>query len=165
MFDFLKYKYTLETHKHALCTCVIYIIIDLHLITLICVKLLSISSYITIKMYFFDCIQRGGVACGEVKRGTVRFVFGTRSNSPSPTFLILILFIRCLLVGVREGLWVGISLSYKWKQIGVFFRRIVYVYELFSTWNKPYNGIKNQGLYHFFASIGPSLFTVDSWWS
>jgi hypothetical protein len=30
------------------------------------------------------------------------------------------LFIRCLLVGVREGLWVGISLSYKWRQIGVF---------------------------------------------
>jgi hypothetical protein len=42
--------------------------------------------------------------------------------------LILKFFIRCLLVGVREGLWVGISLSYKWKQIGVFFRRIVYVY-------------------------------------
>jgi hypothetical protein len=51
-------------------------------------------------MYFFDCIQRVGVACGEVKRGTVRFVFGTRSNFP-PTFLILKLFIRCLLVGVR----------------------------------------------------------------
>ena len=62
----------------------ICIIIDLHLITLICTKLLSISSHITIKMYFFDCIQRGGVACGEVKRGTVRFVFGTRSNSPPP---------------------------------------------------------------------------------
>jgi hypothetical protein len=31
----------------------------------------------------------------------------------SPTFLILKLFIRCLLVGVREGFWVGISLSYK----------------------------------------------------
>ena len=71
------------------------------------------------KMYVFDCIQRGGIACGEVKRGTVRFVFGTRSNSPPPppTFLILKLFIRCLLVGVREG--VGISLSYKWKQIGI----------------------------------------------
>jgi hypothetical protein len=80
-----------------------------------------------------------------------------------PTFLILKLFIRCLLVGVREGL--GISLSYKWKQIGIFFRRIVYVYELFSTWNEPYNGIKDQGLYNFFAIIGPSLFTVDSWWS
>ena len=66
-------------------------------------------------------IQRGGVACGEVKRDTVRFVFGTWSKSPPPThFLILKLFIRCLLVGVREGLWVGISLSYKWKQIGVF---------------------------------------------
>jgi hypothetical protein len=37
------------------------------------------------------------------------------------TFLIIKLFIRCLLVGVREGLWLGISLSYKWKQIGVFF--------------------------------------------
>jgi hypothetical protein len=88
-------------------------------------------------MYFFDCIQRGGVACGEVKRGTVRFVFGTRSNFPPPPppphFLILKLFIRCLLIGVREGLGVGISLSYNWKQIGVFFRRIVCVYELFST--------------------------------
>jgi hypothetical protein len=73
-----------------------------------------------------------------------------------PTFLILKLFIRCLLVGVREGL--GISLSYKWKQIGIFFRRIVHVYELFSTWND----IKNQGLYNFFAIIGPSLLTVDS---
>jgi hypothetical protein len=64
-------------------------------------------------MYRFDCIQRGGVACGEVKRGAVRFVFGRRSNSPPPppTFLILKLFIRCLLVEVREGL--GISLSYK----------------------------------------------------
>jgi hypothetical protein len=78
-----------------------------------------------------------------------------------PTFLILKLFIRCLLVGVREGLWVGIRLSYKWKQIGIFFRRIVYVYELFSTLNWPYNGIKNQGLYNFFAIIGPSLFMVD----
>jgi hypothetical protein len=47
-----------------------------------------------------------------------------------PTFLILKLFIRFLLVGDREGLGVGISLSYKWKQIGIFFRRIVYVYEL-----------------------------------
>ena len=75
-------------------------------------------------------------------------------TSPPPPFLIIKLFIRCLLVGVREG--VGISLStYKWKQIGVFFtRRIVYVYELFSTWNEPYNGIKNQGLYNFFAIIG-----------
>jgi hypothetical protein len=81
-------------------------------------------------------------------------LFGTRSNFPPPPFLIIKLFIRCLLVGVREG--VGISLStYKWKQIGVFFtRRIVYVYELFSTWNEPYNGIKNQGLYNFFAIIG-----------
>jgi hypothetical protein len=89
----------------------ICIIIALHLIiiTLICTKLLSISSYIsniTIKMYFFDCIQRGGVAYGDVKRGTVRFVFGTRSNFPPPphTFLILNFFIRCLLVEVREGL-------------------------------------------------------------
>jgi hypothetical protein len=66
-------------------------------------------------------------AAKSVKRDTVQFVFGTRSNPPPPphTFLILKLFIRCLLVGVREGLWVGISLSYKWKQIGVFFRRIV----------------------------------------
>jgi hypothetical protein len=71
------------------------------------------------------------------------------------------LFIRCLLVGVREGLGVGISLSYKWKQIGIFFRRIVCVYELFSTRNEPYNGIINQGLYNLFAIIGPSLFTVD----
>ena len=75
-------------------------------------------------MYVFDCIQRGGIACteiayGEVKRGTVRFIFGTRSNFP-PTFLILKLFIKCLLVGVREGLGVRISLSYKWKQIGIF---------------------------------------------
>ena len=91
-------------------------------------------------MYFLDCIRRGGVACGEVKRGTVRFVFGTRSNFP-PNFLILKLFIRCYGLarvqaqgnnsGVREGF--GISLSYNWKQIGVFFRRIVYVYKLFST--------------------------------
>ena len=57
----------------------------------------------------FDCIQRGGIACGEAKRRTVRFVFGTRSNSPPPTFLILKLFIRFLLVGVREGLGVGTS--------------------------------------------------------
>ena len=35
-------------------------------------------------MYVFDCIQRGGVACGEVKRDTVRFVFGTRSNFHTP---------------------------------------------------------------------------------
>ena len=65
----------------------ICIILDLHLITLIYAKLLSISSNITIKKYFFDCIQRGGVVCGQVKRGTVRFVFGTRSNSlPPPPF-------------------------------------------------------------------------------
>jgi hypothetical protein len=73
-------------------------------------------------MYFFDCIQRGGVACGEVKSGTVRFVFEQDPTPPPPSpthFLILKLFIRCLLVGVREGL--GISLSYKWKQIGVVF--------------------------------------------
>jgi hypothetical protein len=38
----------------------------------------------------------------------------------APTFLILKLFNRCLLFGVRKGLWVGISLSYKWKQIGIF---------------------------------------------
>ena len=38
-----------------------------------------------------------------------------------------------LQVRVREGLGVGISLSYKWKQIGVFFGRIVHGYELFST--------------------------------
>ena len=50
-------------------------------------------------MYFFDCIRGGGVACGEVKRGTVGFVFETRSNFP-PNFLILKLFIRCLLVGI-----------------------------------------------------------------
>jgi hypothetical protein len=36
------------------------------LIALIWAKLLSISSYITIKMYFCYCIQRGGFACGEV---------------------------------------------------------------------------------------------------
>ena len=83
----------------------ICVIIDLHLITLICTKLPSISSYInsniTVKMYFFDCIQRGGVACGEVKRGTVRFVFGTRSNPPPPphTYLILKLFIRSMFTG------------------------------------------------------------------
>jgi hypothetical protein len=54
----------------------ICIIIDLHLIILICTKLLSNSSYIYYyKMYVFDCIQRGGIACGEVKRGTVRFVY------------------------------------------------------------------------------------------
>jgi hypothetical protein len=52
--------------------------------------------------------------------------------------------------GRRACGW-DLSLFYKCKQIGVFFRRIVYVYELFSTWNEPYNGIKNQGLYHFFA--------------
>ena len=64
-------------------------------------------------MYFFDCIQRGSVVCGKVKRGTVRFAFGTRSNSPPPHFLILKLFIRCLLVEVREWLGVGICLCYK----------------------------------------------------
>jgi hypothetical protein len=52
----------------------ICIIIDLHLITLICAKLLSISSYITIKMYFFYCIQRGGVACGEVSETWYRSI-------------------------------------------------------------------------------------------
>jgi hypothetical protein len=83
-------------------------------------------------MYFFDCIQRGGVSCGEVKRGTVRFVFGTRSDSLPLHFLILKLFIRCLVVGGREGFGVGIGLSFNWKKIGVF-RRIVYVYKLFST--------------------------------
>ena len=90
----------------------ICIIIDLHLITIICAKLLSISSYITIKMYFFKLY-----------------------SAIVSTFLILKLFIRCLLVGVMEGLWLGISLSYKWKQIGVFFfeESSMHVYELFST--------------------------------
>ena len=88
------------------------IITDLHLI---CAKLLnSISSYVTIKMYFFKLYSA--------------IVF---------TFLILKLFIRCLLVGVgvTEGLWLGISLSYKWKQIGVFSfeESSMHVYELFST--------------------------------
>jgi hypothetical protein len=56
-----------------------------------------------------------------VKRGTVRFLSGTiKIQLSPPTFLILKLFIRRLLVGVREGFGVGISLSYKWKQIGVF---------------------------------------------
>ena len=32
---------------------------------------------------------------------------------PPPIFLIIKLFIRCLLVEVREGFGVGISLSYK----------------------------------------------------
>jgi hypothetical protein len=82
----------------------ICIIIDLHLITLICTKLFSNSSYITIKC-MFSIGSEVAIACGEVKRGTVRFVFGTRSNfSPHFHFLILKLFIRCLLVGVREGL-------------------------------------------------------------
>ena len=65
----------------------------------------------------------------------VRFdLFLEQDPTFPPTFLILKLFIRRLLVGVREGFGVGISLSYKWKQIGVsVFRRIVYVYELFST--------------------------------
>jgi hypothetical protein len=66
----------------------IFIIIDLHLITLICTKLLSNWQFIIYyyKMYVFDCIQRlrGGIACGEVKRGAVRFVFETRSNFPPP---------------------------------------------------------------------------------
>ena len=80
-------------------------------------------------MYVFDCIQRGGIACGEV---VVLFdLFLEQDPTFPPTFLILKLFIRFLLVGVREGL--GISLSHKWKQISIFFRRIVYVYELFST--------------------------------
>jgi hypothetical protein len=77
--------------------------------------------------------------CGEVKRGiaTIRFIFEQGSTvflsdleiflQLSPTFLIFKLFFRRLLVGVREGFGVGISLSYKWKQIGVFFRRIVYM--------------------------------------
>ena len=62
----------------------ICIIIDLHLITLICTKLLSNWQFIIYyyKMYVFDCIQRGGIACGEVKRGTVRFFFQIRSNFP-----------------------------------------------------------------------------------
>ena len=64
----------------------ICIIIDLHLITLICTKLQFQFIIYYYKMYVFDCIQRGGSACGEVKRGTVRFVFGTRSNSPPPHF-------------------------------------------------------------------------------
>jgi hypothetical protein len=64
----------------------ICIIIDLHLITLICTKLLQFIIYLYYKMYVFDGIQRGGIACGEVKRDTVRFVFGTRSNF-SPHFL------------------------------------------------------------------------------
>jgi hypothetical protein len=70
---------------------------------------------------------------GEVKRDTFDLFLEQDPTFPSPTFLILKLFIRCLLVGVREGLGVAISLSYKWKQIWVIFRRIVYVYELFST--------------------------------
>jgi hypothetical protein len=76
------------------------------------------------------------VALRAANWNVIRFdLFLEQDPTFPPTFLILKLFIRCLLVGVREGLWVGISLSYKWKQIGVFFRRIVYVYELFSTWN------------------------------
>ena len=114
----------------------ISIIIDLHLITLIWAKLLSISSYITIKMYFFIVHVFSDVAlraAKSVKRDTVQFVFGKKSNFPHPpTFLFLKLFIRCLRVGLEKG-WVEISLAYKWKQIDVLFRRIVYVYELFST--------------------------------
>jgi hypothetical protein len=64
-------------------------------------------------MYFFIVFSEVALrAAKSVKRDTVQFVFGTRSFPP--TFLILKLFIRCLLVGVREGLWVGICLSYKW---------------------------------------------------
>jgi hypothetical protein len=59
------------------------------------------------------------LAAKSVKRDTVQFVFGTISNL-SPHFFNSQIFIRCLLVGVREGLWVEISLSYKWKQIGIF---------------------------------------------
>jgi hypothetical protein len=74
------------------------------------------------------------VALRAAKRNVVLFdLFLEQDPTPPPPFLILKLFIRFLLVGVREGLGVGISLSYKWKQIGIFFRRIVYVYELFST--------------------------------
>ena len=84
----------------------ISIIIDLHLITLICTKLLSMSSYITIKMYFFDRIQRGSVACGKVKRDTVRFIFNLEQDPTPPPPHTHTLFN---------------------------FRRIVYVYEFFST--------------------------------
>jgi hypothetical protein len=146
------------------CTLVfVCIIIDLHLITFICTKLLSNSSYIyAIKCMF--SIVFSEVALRAAKWNAVLFdLFLEQDPTFPPTFLILKLFIRFLLVGVREGL--GISLSHKCKQISIFFGRIVYVYELFSTWNEPYNGIKNQALYNFFAIIGPSLFTVDSWWS
>jgi hypothetical protein len=57
-------------------------------------------------MYIFDCIQRGGIACGEVKRGTVRFVFGTRSNFP-PTFLILNCLLDFYWLGLEKGLGLG----------------------------------------------------------
>jgi hypothetical protein len=79
-------------------------------------------------MYFFIVFSEVALrAAKSVRRDTVQFVFGTRSNFPPHFFNSQIVYYRCLLVGVREGLWVGISLSYKWKQIGVFFRRIVYM--------------------------------------
>ena len=65
----------------------ICIIIDLHLITLICTKLLSNSSYITIKCMFsvFDCIQRGGIAAA--KRNVVLFdLFLEQDPTPPPHF-------------------------------------------------------------------------------
>jgi hypothetical protein len=110
----------------------VFICIILDLI-LICTKLLSISSYITdnnnvsFQLYSarWRCVRRS-----ETWYGSICFWNTIQLPPPPPTFLILKLFIRCLLVGVREGLGVGISLSYKWKQIGVFFRRIVYVYEV-----------------------------------
>jgi hypothetical protein len=116
------------THQQALCTCV-------HLHNDIFAPNYFPFHHIllTIKMYFFDCIQRGQWRCvrrSETWYGSICFWNKIHLPPPPTLFLILKLFIRCLLVGVREGLGVGISLSYKCKQIGVFFRRIVYVYEL-----------------------------------
>jgi hypothetical protein len=103
-------------------------------------------------------------AAKSVRRDTVQFVFGTRSNFSPQFFNSQIVYYRCFLVGVREGLWVGISLSYKWKQIGVFFRRIVYMSMNFlapETSHIMALKIKDY-IINFFAIIGPSLFTVDS---
>ena len=120
--------------------CSFSIIIDLPLINYINLRQITFHfiTYYYKNIFFIVFSEVALRAAKSVKRDTVHFVSGTRSNSPPPpppthTFLILKLFIRCLLVGVREWLLVGISLSYKWKQIGVFFRRIIYVYELFST--------------------------------
>jgi hypothetical protein len=77
----------------------ICIIIDLHLITLICAKLLTISSYITIKIYIF-------IVFSDVALRGAKSVKREQDPTPPP-----FLFSNCLLdvywLGLEKGFGLG----------------------------------------------------------